>query len=1013
MDAKTKALLAAALKETVGEVVPQSSMSDVERDLWDIFEERPVPLTEFIQSEQYLNLGEDFTLSDIQFDFVRHMEQIFFQDTYTKMAEAWGDYWKTERPVNNLVAAWGKGSAAPYERVYDAKTGLWKRLDEIESTSVAAITPGGSVREANIAIDPFQEGFGKMFRVTTSLGRHIDVWEGHKFYTDHAIDSKHFSPEWVPLNQLQVGSKIAVAKKVPEPTDPVALPQEHVELIAFYLATTTPSDVDTGALVWEADKPNSIARTVELFESFENTEVVRSEFIHKRKKMIKLYPKDTQTGNLSESILDFLSSYNLLDLGTRDKYVPEEIYQLSNEQLRLFVSRIFDARGWIHGKNKSQEIGFATFSERLAQDIGRIFLRLGVIAYLQCRGKYSMYYVRARKLSDVLVLGRQLSLLDNQPALDAAIEHSRLREGNQLKAHRFGDIHWDTISSIEYLGEGEYWSMSVDRLSSYVAAGGIVNHNSGKNQTVVIAFARIAYLLLCLRDPQKYYRLASNSFIHMMNVALSAPQAHRAFFKPMRELFISAPWFKDKFAEDTPPGPQATTIRLKKRIEMISGHSQADSQEGNNLIAAVADEIAGFPINPTSGSEKAPMKTADGILKMLKTSALTRFPQTYKLAQISFARYQGDPIMSALKEADEDIAENGDASTYYKSGPFSTWEVNPNYRRNFEFVDIPQSESPVPNVPGIISDYRKRPAFSRGYYECKPEASENAYFKDKAKVEESFNREVSVPPLTVSYYFGKDDTDPNEKYASWQVHFTFSDDLVPVPGAVYAIHADMALKEDRAGIAMCHVERFKEIETSDVYGDERIEYRPVVKMDFATAFEYDASAVDPDGNSVPREIQMRWYRKLVHELSRRGFEIASVSQDGFGSLDSLQIMQTWGFNAHRLSADIVTTQVWQTLRDLVYDGRFNGYKHNLLMREMLGVEKTKKGKVDHPAGESKDILDAVACSATMAVECGGSEEVEDENIKDTGFFSTGNTVSDYGYFGATPNNNFSASDRFF
>ena len=531
---------------------------------------------------------------------------------------------------------------------------------------------------------------------------------------------------------------------------------------------------------------------------------------------------------------------------------------------------------------------------------------------------------------------------------------------------------------------GDYWTPQ-RRVNNLAAAWG---KGSGKNQTVVIAFARIAYLILCLQNPQKYFRLANNSFIHMMNVALSAPQAHRAFFKPMRELFISAPWFEDKFAEDTPPGPQATTIRLKKRVELISGHSQADSQEGNNLIAAVADEIAGFPINPVSGSSKAPMKTADGILKMLKTSALTRFPETYKLAQISFARYVGDPIMSAIQEAQEDIEENGEASTYYLSGPYSTWEVNPKYRNDYEFVSIPQSESPVPNVPDILSDYRKKPAFSRGYYECRPEASDNAYFKDKAKVEESLSREVSVPPLTVSYYFGRDESDANEKYASWQAHYTFSDALRPVPGALYAIHADMALKEDRAGIAMCHVERFTEVETSDVHGDVRVEHRPVVKLDFATAYEYDASAVDPDGNSVPREIQMRWYRKLVLELSSRGFEIASVSQDQFGSLDSLQIMETWGYNAHRVSADIVSTQVWQTLRDLMYDGRFNGYKHPLLLDETLSVEKNAKGKVDHPAGKSKDLLDAVACSATMAVECGGAEE-EGENITDAGFFAVG------------------------
>ena len=129
------------------------------------------------------------------------------------------------------------------------------------------------------------------------------------------------------------------------------------------------------------------------------------------------------------------------------------------------------------------------------------------------------------------------------------------------------------------------------------------------------------------------------------------------------------------------------------------------------------------------------------------------------------------------------------------------------------------------------------------------------------------------------------------------------------------------------------------------------------------------------------------------------------------SLDSLQIMEAWGYNAHRVSADIVSTQVWQTLRDLVYDGRFKGYRHKLLVKEMLSVEKTKKGKIDHPAGGSKDILDAVACSATMAVECGGSEEGED--IGDTSYFGAGASMSnEFAIFGSGYADDFSINSSF-
>ena len=724
---------------------------------------------------------------------------------------------------------------------------------------------------------------------------------------------------------------------------------------------------------------------------------------------------------------------------------------------------------------------------------------------------------------------------------------------------------------------GEYWK-PVRMVNTIVAA---IGKGGGKDLCIQIAFARIAYLLICLRSPQKYYGAPDFTPIHMMNVATAAPQAQSVFFEPMLKMIRRSEWFSDKFAPGMPPpGPRSGVIHLKKGVELVSGHSQAESLEGRNLIAAVADEIDAFPNDSSSGDKT---RTASYIVDMLQSSAATRFPLVYKLGLISFARTKEGYILSMLKTAKEDVEEFGDRSSYYPCGPYASWDFNPRFKRNHDFISIPQADVPVPNVPSIISAYKKDPGDAKGRYQCQPEASANAYFKDKGKVEQSFEREVDQPPLTVSYFFGKDNFDPNEKYASWQVHFTFSDDLKPVPGAVYAIHADMAQKEDRAGIAMCHVENYQTIETSDVHGEDREELRPVVKMDFATAFEYDAAAEDPDGNSVPREIQMRWYRKLVHELSARGFEIGSVSMDGFqclsgdttiplldgtsptieelvdreepfylysldtstgcvvpgravrafysgaedvyrvtldngefveataghpfmlrdgsfrnvselvvgdslmplytrdrktsprsalyqqvwhpgleglrvvgnsvsktdapnnpkvvsveyignkktydievdkyhnfavgagvfvhNSLDSLQIMEAWGYNAHRVSADIVSTQVWQTLRDLVYDGRFKGYNHKLLVKEMLSVEKTKKGKIDHPAGGSKDILDAVACSATMAVECGGSEEGED--IGDTSYFGAGASMSnEFAIFGSGYADDFSINSSF-
>lgn len=537
---------------------------------------------------------------------------------------------------------------------------------------------------------------------------------------------------------------------------------------------------------------------------------------------------------------------------------------------------------------------------------------------------------------------------------------------------------------------GEEWSpvRFVNELVVEIGKGG------GKDFVLQICFARVAYLMLTLKAPQTYFGMATNSQIHFLNVAYSAPQAQGSFFKPLRNLLVSSPFFADKYETDV-PGPQAVSIRFEKQLELISGHSDADGLEGKNLLAAVADEISAFPTIDLNRSGKPPARSADSIIDMLRSSASTRFPYTHKVAQISYPRSAGDAIQRARAEAEEDIAENGDSSTFFVSGPHRTWEANPIYTRNGKWITLPGMDYPIPDAPKIVSDYKKRRKYAEAKYECRPSATSNPYYKDTEAIHRSFSQPVSdPPPLQIEYAYGTDAAS-GEAVPSWQASFR-ANDLRPIPGAIYAIHADMAVTGDRAGIAMSHVKEWREVETSEADGlSVRLERRPVVKVDFAHAFEADAEAVAPDGSAAPRSIQIRWFRKLVLFLADMGFVFGSVSLDGFQSVDTLQILAARGFPAQKISVDR-TNEAWETLGDLMYEGRIEGPNHALLKRELEGLTPSGR-KVDHPntPDASKDVADAVAASATQAVLLGGQEEVEG-STSSVDFFTVGSPFDTFG-----------------
>lgn len=565
--------------------------------------------------------------------------------------------------------------------------------------------------------------------------------------------------------------------------------------------------------------------------------------------------------------------------------------------------------------------------------------------------------------------------------------------GSVMSGAKLSDIQYDAVRHFTQVLYTETYDKLANTWDSRFKPVRNVNNlaiawgkGSGKDFCIQIGFAYIAYQLLCLKSPQEYFGVPKNTYIHLLNIAISATQALTVFYTPLRDLLVASPFFKDKFVGDTPT-PRASTMYLKHNIVLVSGHSEAASLEGKNILAGVLDEIAGFPTEADASSTgRALTKTAEGLIKMIKSSAQTRFPDTSKVALISFSRRKGDAIMQAVAEAKEDEKEYGEESNYYYSLK-ETWAVNPRWQK-YEFISIPQTEKLVPNAPSILKDYRRNAAFAKGFYECDPQDSDNPYFQDRDAVIKAFNtRELNVEPLHIEYYFGTDQTE-GTTYPRWQVDFRLGN-LTPKPGAIYSIHADMAIKSDVAGIAMSHVKERILQESVNIEGYLEEEYRPLIEVDFVTSFKHDMAAVTPTGEVMPREIQIRWFRKLVLWLKDQGFNIAHVSMDGFNSADSLQILEAQGFKTERLSTD-VNNILWDTLKDVMYDGRLDAYsmlKYNdktdkfepvsRVQNEILRLTKLDNGKVDHPADYGKDHADALAGSVFGAIAVGGEEEDED------------------------------------
>lgn len=508
----------------------------------------------------------------------------------------------------------------------------------------------------------------------------------------------------------------------------------------------------------------------------------------------------------------------------------------------------------------------------------------------------------------------------------------------------------------------EYWTDPLPMKNLITLQWG---KGSGKDHICRISALRVAYLLLCLRSPLGYFGLPEQDSIHVLNVASSSKQASRAFFQPMRRAVMrQGNWFQTmgvdvvEAVRGRPQKPQAgkeaaqalmDTIRFAKNVEAVSGHSDADTQEGLNLILGIADEIDAFRSRAELakvGGNKAreSSASAEAIIEMLRTSASTRFPKSYKNVRISYPRYKGSTIQQLTNEGQKDIETEGPRSRHYVSGPLATWEVNPRIHGKEDFEE----------------DYKKDPVMAAAKYECRPSYAVNPYFANEIALRDCCR--PGPEPLLVDYVRDR---------AAWKPVYAFHDDLYPVKGALYAMHADLAVTGDRAGVALAHVKTWQDIRVdgSDEAGHDvqMAEQRPVVKVDFVIGYEASKEA------QPPREIQIRWVLDLCLELRRRGFPVQLFTADQFQSVDLLQRLEVNGIETDRFSLDRDEVG-WRTLRDLAYSGNLDLPNVELMVVELLGLSRLMNGKIDHPADGSKDLADAVGGAVSGAIRVGGRED---------------------------------------
>lgn len=563
-------------------------------------------------------------------------------------------------------------------------------------------------------------------------------------------------------------------------------------------------------------------------------------------------------------------------------------------------------------------------------------------------------HIRAETITDPMELARYPDFDEEPMPLDVWLKDSAM-----LALPPLSEIQLDTVLHAErILYEPTFDALGWEKKRPVFDIRLAWGKGSGKDYLSRIMLSRGIYILSCLASPQGYFGMPGSETISLTNIATSAPQAQHVFFNPWVKMLGQSRYYREIME------PKANYIIFDKGLVARSGHSSVESQEGQNLIMAVIDEIAGFKTAAELSAkrkqmDREPAQSAEGVFRMAGSSIRSRFPQTGKLISISFTRFKNDMIDQLVKRAALEYEQIGEESDKYGSRA-ATWEVNP-LRKQEDFAN----------------DYRDDSADAQCRYECRPLSSPHRFFKNLIAVRRSMGVPLAVPAeeidkmlpvqsVGIEYFYGRDAANP-EAPDAWQVKFDFS--ALEHHRQSLAIHMDLGISHDQAGVAATHFDGYKEhredfADPKTGLVETKITKKVQLKTDFAIAFTQVKG--DPLLGTPDSDIQVRWIRQLVIEMKNRGWVIGLFTADGYQSTDTFQLLNQEGIDTELYSLDR-KTEGYDTLKNLIYGGDITVPFHPVLFGEIESLVKMTETKIDHQAGMSKDMADGWAGSARGAI----------------------------------------------
>ncbi len=372
-----------------------------------------------------------------------------------------------------------------------------------------------------------------VFDVVLASGRSLKATAEHRIFSGKG---------WSPVSALEVGDRVALARRTLEPVDPIAWSSNRIVLLAHLLGDGS----------YLSGQPMRYTTASE-----ENSEAVSAAARNEFGLKVNRHPG---RGRWHQLVLSgngnrwhpaganaWLRELGVFDQRSHEKRVPGDVFRFSNDQIALFLRHLWATDGTIHRRSSrsrgSSVAHFTSSSRGLADDVAALLLRLGLVArirrtedgihrpwysvtlegaeslrrFLDAVGGWGPRAAAAENLRESLeevtanpnvdtvpneafglvrtrmkslgISHRKMAQLRGTsyggnahfsfaPSRKLVAEYGDLLDDDELRNLSSNDLFWDRVKAIVPCGVEEVYDLTVPGCANWLADG-IVSHNSG------------------------------------------------------------------------------------------------------------------------------------------------------------------------------------------------------------------------------------------------------------------------------------------------------------------------------------------------------------------------------------------------------------------------------------------------------------------------------------------------------------------------------------------------------